>query len=502
MTTTDWIIIAIYLVSMLAIGLYCAQRTKDSEDYLLGGRRMSPSAVGLSLFASIFSTISYLSLPGEVIRNGPAIAATVLAYPFVAWIAGWFLIPSIMKLKVTSAYEILELRFGLGIRLLGSCIFLLLRLFWMAMMIHVTTSAVLAPMLGLSSSSSLWASLGIGALTVIYSSMGGLRAVVITDVIQTAILSVGAVLTLVTISRATGGLGDWFSGSWTGHWPRLDPGFGFESRISVGWMVVSTLVWYICTTGSDQMAVQRYSATRDARSARRVLITSLSADCFIILLQVLLGVALLAYFRQHSQMIPTGQSILTSADRLFPRYIMFGLSEGVSGLIMAGLLSAAMSSLSSGITSCCSVVLSDFVIRLSAAKRCAPASVRVARWLSALIGVVVLGLSLLVRLVPGNLLEVGYRIANPLVTVLFIPFLMAMFVPWATTFGTWIATISTFIVAFTIAYWELLTDSQGPSFLLIMPASLAVGVGVGLLASLLPVGTKSRLVPSDPRLSH
>ena len=112
MQTLDWIVIGAYGVGMLLIGFYFSLRTKTSEDYMLGGRKMSSFMVGLSLFATLMSAISYLSYPGEIIRYGPMVLSGLLAYPFIFLVVGWILIPRIMKVKVNSAYEILDRKLG------------------------------------------------------------------------------------------------------------------------------------------------------------------------------------------------------------------------------------------------------------------------------------------------------------------------------------------------------------------------------------------------------
>ena len=156
MAFIDWCVVLAYALGMLAVGWYYARRTSTTDDYLLGGRNMSPWKVGLSLFASLLSTVTYLGIPGEMIKYGPMALAQLVALPFIALVVGWFLIPYIMRLRVTSAYEILETRLGLSVRMVGSCFFLILRLFWMSLVIFATADVVLAPVMGLDSSSVPW----------------------------------------------------------------------------------------------------------------------------------------------------------------------------------------------------------------------------------------------------------------------------------------------------------------------------------------------------------
>ena len=488
LTPVDWGVIAFYAAGMLVVGWYYSHKTRSTEEYLLGGRKMRSWPVGLSMFATLLSTISYLSYPGEVLRYGPMILSGIAVYPLIVLIVGWRMIPYIMKMRVTTAYEILERRFGLSVRLLGAVLFLSLRLLWMATIIQVTASRVLIPLMGWDVRWTPAVCAMLGVVTVIYTSMGGLRAVVFTDVVQTFILLGGATLTLVLITRDFGGVDGWWPKQWPAHWAQPEWGLDLSNRGAfLGWGL-ATLTWHVCTAGSDQVAIQRYLATRDARAARRVLITSLSADALIHGVLALLGVALLAYFRAHPGALgveggATPETI--DADLLFPRYIVQGLPAGVSGLVVAAMLAAAMSSLSSGVNSSCSVITVDFIDRFRHKKLNEITHVRLARWVAAGVGAVVVALSLYVSVVEGNIIELAYKVVNLLVAPMFVLFFLAMFVKGATTAGAWSGCLVAIVVAVTIAYWEAWTGEAGISFLWIMPGSLAGGVIVGIGVSAL-----------------
>jgi SSS family solute:Na+ symporter len=443
---------------------------------------MSSWTVGLSLFATLLSTLSYLFVPGEMIKYGPMILTQLAMYPVIFLIVGWFLIPHFMKLKVTSAYEILETRLGTGVRLLGSSIFLLLRLLWMAVIIYATTDKVLAPMIGLGPETTPWICVLLGAITVVYTSMGGLRAVVLTDVIQTAILFGGAIFAIVTITYTLGGVGAWWPDHWVETWQK-PVWFDLNARVSFLGASIGVLFWWVCTAGSDQMAIQRYLATRDVKSARRAFAFTMLSDGLVCLFLASLGFALLAYFRANPYLIPDGYTIQTGADKLFPKYIIFGLPVGITGLVVAGLLAAAMSSLSSGINSSCSVIIVDFIDRFRSGPGSDTGHVRLARYVSIVVGAIVVSLSFYVSVVPGNLLEVVYKVVNLFTGPLFVLFFMAMFIRWATPAGAWAAVISSAGVAIAIAYWELFTGTPGVSFLWITPASLLTGILTGGLIS-------------------
>ena len=484
----DWLVIALYAAGMLSIGWYYARHTATTEDYLLGGRTMRPMTVGLSMFATLLSTISYLSWPGEIIRHGPMFAAQYLAHPISFLVIGWFLIPYIMRLRVTSAYEILESRLGLSVRMFGSTIFLSLRLLWMSVIIYATGSKVLVPMMGWDPAVTPIVCAALGLLTVLYTSMGGLRAVVMTDVIQTAILFAGAILTVIIITVRMGGVTAWWPEAWSPGW---DPPAFFinpAARVTIMGAMMSCFIWQVCTAGSDQVAIQRYLATRDKAAARRVIMTSLTADACVGMMLAMLGLALFAYFNSHPFLLQDGQEVFSNADKLFPRFIVIGFPAGLTGLVVAGLLAAAMSSLSSGVNSACSVITVDFLRRFRRAGHPVESGLKQVRWVSAIIGVVVVLLSIVVGQTSGNLLEVAYKVVNLLTAPLFVLFFMAMFVPWATAFGTLVAGACSITMAVGIAYGAWF----GLSFLWIMPMALLTGIGTGMLASLPPIGQRVR----------
>lgn len=488
MSTLDWVVISLYALGMLVIGWHYSRKTKSSEDYHLGGRSMASWMIGLSLFASLLSTISYLAVPGEIIKHGPMILTSIIfVFPVVAFVVGWFLIPHFMKLRITSAYEILETNLGLSIRLLGSAIFVMLRLFWMCLLVYATCEKILVPLLnlnphvhvmGMSISTTLLLCFVLITITLIYTSMGGLQAVVLTDVIQTFILFGGAVLALVLITVKLGGVSQWFPTRWDPSWqkPVL---FDFNSRMCFVGVLIADFCWYIFTCGSDQIAIQRYLATKDAKSARKAFITNLSASAIISVFLAMLGFALFAYFKKNG-----GTDQLADADKLFPKFISTQLPVGISGLVIAGLLAAAMSSLSSGINSSCSVIATDFVEKFRSNKLAEESRVRLDRFISVIVGITVILLTVFAQAVPGNLVGMAHRVANLLVAPLFVLFFLAMFVKWANPIGAWAATIASVTTAVLIAYWKPITGQEGISFLWIMPGSFAVGAISGSIVSL------------------
>jgi SSS family solute:Na+ symporter len=472
-----------YAAGVLAIGWYYSRKNRSAEDYMLGARRMKPWTVGLSLFATLTSAVSYLVIPGEIIKHGPMLFSSVLIYPFIFLVVGWLLIPRILKFNIQSAYELLEIRFGLSVRMLSSMIFLMLRLLWMAFIIHLTAQKVIIPVMNWPPESALWVSILIGVITIIYSAMGGLRAVIVTDVMQTIILLGGAVAALITINLDLGGVAHWMPKSWEPHW--AEPKFGLDSsaRVTLAASCISYFTWYICTAGSDQMAVQRYLSTKDIKQARRSVAFTLLTDFIVLAFLIMLGLALLAYFRHHTHLLPGGTSPSDHADSLFPRFIMIGLPSGIRGLIISGLLAAAMSSLSSGLNSACLVVSRDFVARFRKTPAGESSQVRWAMVISFGIGAVVIILSLLFSKVKGNLVEVSYKTVNLLAGPLFVPFFMAFFVRRASTLGTFIGVLVSIATAVLMAFWPEEIGLKNMSFLWLVPGAFFMGVMTSYIVS-------------------
>ncbi len=500
MTPLDWLVIAAYAAALLAVGWFYSRRNQTADDYNLGGRRMNPLAIGLSLFATLTSALSYLAIPGEMIKNGPMALAQLLSFPLVVVVVGWGLIPYIMRQSATSAYEMLEQRLGLSVRLVGSLMFLSMRLAWMASILFATSDKVIAPLLGLGPVGTLLATCAMCLITVIYTAQGGLRAVVFTDAMQSFIMLGGAALVILVISIDLGGVSAWWPQNWVSHW--APPKFWFDSSSRMTFLGVTTtaFAWYVCTYGSDQMAIQRWLSTRNASAARWSLVTSLGTEALVALLLGAAGLAVFGYFTAHPVEFPESKDLLSGTDRLFPRFVVVGLPPGVSGIVIAAVLAAAMSSLSSGMNSSCAVITQDFIVRFRKSPLSDASRVRIGQFISVSVGVLAILLSMLVGQIEGNLLDLCFRVVNLMVAPLFVLFFLALFVPWSTTFGALAAAIASVTTALCISFSESLVrlfevENLGLgeiSILWITPGSFLAGIAVGGLLSLLPIGPRSK----------
>ncbi|MBK8857784.1 MAG: hypothetical protein IPN11_08920 [Opitutaceae bacterium] len=291
----DWLVLAVYVVVLLAIGFRYSRRQDTTETYFLANRNMKPFMAGISLVATLISTISYIALPGELIQNGPVYAGLyIAALPITYFLVGWLIIPAIMRLRITSAYEMLEARLGRPVRMTGSVTFILTRLVWMTLMLY-TTAKVLVSVLGWTPSWITPVVVLIGLVTTVYTLCGGIGAVIITDVVQFFVLVIGALATLICIAVQLPGA-DWWPATGPTHWAP-QPFFTTDPQVRVTMLgtLVCTVIFWVCTTASDQLAVQRCLTTRDAGSARRAFLVNNLGDAVITLILTVVGLALLAF---------------------------------------------------------------------------------------------------------------------------------------------------------------------------------------------------------------
>lgn len=468
----DWAIIVAYALGTIGLGWYYSRRQASTKEYFVGSGKMNPFLVGVSLFATLLSTITYLSSPGEALGKGPVYLTTLLSLPLVYVVVAYWLLPVYMKQKVTSAYELLEERLGLGVRMLGAVMFVTLRLIWMSLLVYLTAKAMVI-MLGVGEDRIPVVALVTGFVAVIYTSLGGLRAVVITDFLQTVLLFGGALLVLALITVDLGGFG-WFPTEWKSTWdtqPILPT--SLSTRVTVVGSLISYLVWYVCTTGGDQTCVQRFMATEDLKAARRAYATQLAVSVLVGVVLGLVGFALLGYFEAHPDLVPDGKSLKADADKMFPHFIAFHLPVGVSGLVVAAMFAAAMSSIDSGVNSITAVVMTDGFDRLGEGELTEQQRVKLARWLAFGIGgVAVIGSSVMGR-VPGNITSVTSKTSNLLTTPIFGLFFFALFVPFASPKGTLIGAFFGTLAAVLVAF-------GGP---LVLAAHLFLGIDPAMFGS-------------------
>lgn len=416
LSTFDAVVLAAYLVAMLAMGFRIARKNESTEDFFVGGRDLPSWAVGISLIASLLSTITYLGMPSEMFRTGVGFLTRQLGLPIVLLIT-WFLwIPFFMRLRLTSAYEYLERRFNYPTRIMAASFCVCLLLGWMAVVV-LTASGAMVEIANLQlgwffSSDSGDADmhaviLGIGLFSVLYTTLGGLRAVVWTDVVQFFVLLVGAFFTMGVIAWKTeSGLGDWLT---------FSKGYTFEKVEWFSWDVtnrstvfsisIGMLFWHACTHGANQVALQRYFSVKDVGAARRSFLVNALSSIGLGVLLAGVGLALMYFVLNDGfvsgDMLQT-QEQLQSDDlgertiaqkRVFPQFIRLYLPSGMRGLVIAALFAAAMSTIDSGANSISTIVTVDFLRRNRSETSTVQAELKTARVLTASMGFVIVAVT-------------------------------------------------------------------------------------------------------------
>ena len=358
----DWFMLVAYAGAVLGVGFYYARRQKTTEEYFMGGRSTHPFLAGISYFTAATSIITYIGTPGEFVQYGPGLVfwAALPALPIVQWLVGSYIIPAITRLPITSAYELLESRLGMNVRKLGSVSYMLMRFIWMAMILF-TCSKVMVRVTGCDPHWAYLFAILTGAITTTYTLFGGLKAVMITEVIQFFMLVLGALLTLVLITMRLGGFSAWWPTHWEAHWP-AQPVFGHDLHIRaiLSVALLYNVIAYVATAGSDQSAIQRLLSTRDAPAARRAYLLNNIANAGTTILLGLVGAALIAFYRANPQSAP-GMTMSANGDDFFPYFISHEMPKGISGLVVASLLAMAMSCLSAGINALTTIISKDFI---------------------------------------------------------------------------------------------------------------------------------------------
>jgi SSS family solute:Na+ symporter len=376
----DWAMITLYLAGMLGIGFYFTGKQRNTERFFLGNRRIPWWAVGLSIFGTAISAITYLSIPARAFATDWTMVFANLAILFVAPLVVCFYIPAFRRMDITTAYEFLERRFNFGLRLYGSLCFLLFQFGRISVVLFLPALALSATT-GMDTTTSI---LIMGMLTTVYTVMGGIEAVIWTDVVQSIVLVAGAVLAFVlVVLHVDGGLGEIISaGQSAGKFNLVNPTWSYAADAL--WVILLGNIFanfYPAT--ADQTIVQRYLTTADEKSAARATWTNALLTLPITFLFFGLGTALWAYFRQHPLLLPPGMR----NDAVLPVFMMAEFPAGIRGIFISGIFAAAMSSLSSSINSISQVLVTDYYRRFIHPSASEQVSLRAAQLLTLLFGV-------------------------------------------------------------------------------------------------------------------
>ncbi|MCE9606463.1 MAG: sodium/solute symporter [Planctomycetia bacterium] len=473
----DYALVLVYLLFTAGIVWWSSRREANTEQFFLGGRRMPWFAVGLSIMATLLSTITYLGMPGEFIKHGITAMAQYIAYPLVVPVVFCLFVPFFMRLRLTSVYEYLERRFNSPTRILGGTLFFFLKIGWIAlvmysaalaleMMAHADVRNMLTP-LGLADHGLYVMIFALGLTATSYAFFGGMRAVVWTDVLQAVMLFGGALVIIIYVMATTGeGISVWWDAVASQRTSRAKPilfDVNPTTRLTVFTVILNGFFWAMCTHGSDQVVLQRYFTTTSIRAARNSFLINIAAQVLIGVLLALAGLALLYFYLVNPQNLGDGLSVKSSTDKIMPYFYAHQLPLGFGGLILANFLCDAMQTLVSGVNSMTAVASND-LFRGDGSKRSAAEADRrqlvVARAMTLGIGLfctcLAAGTAWLAQRDDHGIYELLPRTFNMFLGPLASLFFVGMFIPRATARSVLPAAALALFVSVSWTWWKQL----------------------------------------------
>lgn len=474
----NYLTLAGYLLATLALGVWFTRRNHSTDQYFKAGGAIPWWVVGISL--SNVSSISYMSIPAKGYAEDWTVAFVNIPILVVIPLVVLVFLPLFRSLKTASAYEYLEQRFGLGVRLYGSTAFVLFQVSRMAVVIYMPALALAA----VTDLNIYLCILLIGALSAVYSALGGISGVVWTDFAQTVFLLGAMFLAFgLIVTRLDGGLGtliDTAAAADKFNLVRLDGDF----TTNVIWVtVIGSLFSLTVPYVSDQSMIQRYMTTTDLPACRRALWVNAGLALVNTFSFLAVGTAIYVYYKVNPQHLAG----LPRTDAILPFFIARELPAGVAGLVVAGIFAAAQSAISTSLSATSTALVTDFLQRLGP-PRDDRHWLRTAQWLTAALGVVAVGVAaLLAKVGIGSAFDVFQGILGLTTGGLAGVFLLGIFFRRAHARGAWAGIIASALVLFLV---QRLTKTHVYLYALV---GIVVCVGVGWLVS---VATPRPTAPS------
>jgi len=465
----DFTIIAVYLAGVTLFGLRFRKRQRSLRDYFLADRNIPWWAIALSIVAAETSTLTIISIPGLAYDSNFSFLQVVLGYVVGRVIISFVLLPHYFRGELYTAYELIERRFGRGLRSLTAGLFLVTRAAAEGVRVYAI-SIVVAIALGTGEVASIAI---ITLLTLIYTFEGGLAAVIWTDVVQTFIYIGGTLVGLFAIVHLVpGGWGAIHSmAASAGKLRVFDFSLDFWKPYTFWGGLVGGAFLTTASHGTDQLIVQRLLAARNQRQSTVALLSSGAAIFFQFALFLLMGVMLYAFYH-----VPSAQ--FGKADRIYPTFIVSQMPHGISGLLIAAILAAAMSNLSAALNSLSSSSIIDFYLRRNP-QADEQTKMRLSRistffWAALLFGLAVLSLHKV-----GRVVEVGLQIASVAYGALLGVFLLGVLTRRATQRGAMAGMLCGFCAELYIWIWTRVPWTW------YVAIGTVITFGVGYAASLL-----------------
>lgn len=469
----NWIVLILYLLGMVYLGYYFMKRAGDStDDFFKGGGRIPWWAAGISIFATMLSAITYMSIPAKAYATDwtyypMQICILVVSFPVIR-----YYLPFFRRLNVTTAYEYLERRFNYATRLMASLLFIVFMVARTALVLFLPSLAMTA-VTGIN----IYICIALMAIiTIAYCTMGGVEAVVWGDVIQGIILVGGAVLAAVYLIANTGGGASGFWDIATDHekfrlflWDSSNP---FDWKNATWWVVIlGGLANNLISYTSDQTVIQRYLTTSDEKSAARGILTNGIMSVVVTIAFFTIGTGLYTFFKTHPAEL---DMTMAKSDAIFPFFMMSQLPAGLAGLLIAAIFAATMSTIASNINS----ISTAFTVDLWQKMKPGKGGVSTARVAGVVAGMLGMAIAMLMATIDiQSLLDYFNTILGLLSGAIGGLFMMGIFFPRV---GSRAALIGFLCGTASVFYLNFMTEAN---FLLFGFTSIVVSVLVALLCS-------------------
>lgn len=355
----DYVIILGSLSVSLYVGFYFSRNQKSTQKYFTADGNIPSWAIGMSILATLISSVTFLAYPGEGYSNNWILLVQGLMVPIVLLVLIWGIVPLYRNVIGISAYEYFEKRFGYPARIYASLGFILAHFSKMGTVFYLLGLAI-SSLLGIDTLTTIWL---LGILVIVITLLGGIEAVIWLDVIQGFLLIVGGLLALaILLFRSEGGP----SAVWNIASENGRIGFGsFDldfANLTFWVMAINGIFYAIQKYGTDQTVVQRYLTARSNREGIKASLIGVLLSVPVWALFMFIGTALFAYYQL------TPNAVLPpdlASDAVFPYFIINELPVGLTGLVISALIAAAVSSLDSDLICLSAVVTEDFYIKLS-----------------------------------------------------------------------------------------------------------------------------------------
>ncbi|TAM98548.1 MAG: sodium:solute symporter [Chitinophagaceae bacterium] len=483
MRTIDLIVFFIYLIGITLFGGSFFKKNRSSSSFTLGDRNIPSWVIAMSIFATFVSSISFLALPGNAYLTNWNAFVFSLSIPFALWIAVKYFVPLYRKINSPSAYTFLENRFGPWARIYVSICYLLTQimrvgtiLYLLALAFHAVIGWNIAAIIIIT-----------GIVVALYSLLGGFQAVVWTDAIQGIILISGALVSAIYILfKMPEGVSQLFSIAAEHHKFSLG---NFSSNLSepTFWVVLVYGIFInLQNYGIDQNYVQRYMASKTEKEAKRSAFWGGMIYVPVSAVFIFIGTALFSFYHSGAATLPAFLQQADSSDRIFPYFMVHQLPVGVTGLLIASVFAAGMSSVSSSFNSSATVFLTDYYRRYSKEPVSDKKAVKVL-YISSLI-ISLLGILVAIAMINvKSALDTWWKLASIFSGGMLGLFLLGAFSRITKSTGALIGVIAGIIVILWLSLTPLIWGPQAlashiHSFLSIVFSTIAI-VFVGFLAS-------------------